>query len=142
MKSYRGTITESDFLASSVYHSLTAPYVIKKDFPEFAVPDILSAVRNHTTGSPDMSVFDEIIFIADYVEEGRTYPACIEVRERLFNFILRSQDAEECISFLHDAAIASLDNTIVSLIKRGDFLHEKTVMTRNAFLGRKPLALN
>ena len=132
-------VTESDMLAPAVYHSLTAPYVITRDFPFFSDQDILSAVLNHTIGAPDMSVFDEIIFISDYVEDGRTYPVCVSVRENLMSRISACSDPSDCIAYLHEATIESLDNTIISLVKRGDFLHEKTVMTRNAFLGRKPM---
>lgn len=34
-------------------------------------PAILSAIACHTTGKPDMSLLDKIIFIADYIEPGR-----------------------------------------------------------------------
>ena len=40
---------------------------------EYGVEDeeILSAIACHTTGKPDMSTLDKIIFIADYIEPGR-----------------------------------------------------------------------
>ena len=141
IKAHLQFVTESDMLAPAVYHSLTAPYVITRDFPDFSDKDILSAVLNHTIGAPDMSVFEEIIFISDYIEDGRTYPVCVSVRENLMSRISVCSDPSECIAYLHEATIESLDNTIISLVKRGDFLHEKTVMTRNAFLGRKPMPL-
>ncbi len=34
--------------------------------------EILSAVRWHTTGKPEMSNLEQIIFCADYIEPGRT----------------------------------------------------------------------
>jgi len=141
IRSLNNEVSESDMLCPSVYHSLTAPFVIKSDFAEFADEDVLNAVYNHTVGAPDMSLFDEIIFISDYVEEGRTYPACVEIRERLITGITERRALSERISLLHDATIDSLNNTIVSIVKRGGFLHEKTVMTRNAFLGRRPVPL-
>lgn len=33
--------------------------------------DIIYAILNHTTGRPDMSLLEKIIFIADYIEPGR-----------------------------------------------------------------------
>lgn len=33
--------------------------------------DILNAIRYHTTGRPDMSRLEKIIYIADYIEPGR-----------------------------------------------------------------------
>lgn len=134
-------ITESDLLCPSVFHSLTAPYVIKKDFSAFATDNILSAVRNHTTGAPDMSLFDEIIFISDYIEDGRSYASCISVRESLYLKLDKARDAEECIAALHDAVISALDFTITNIIKNGNYLNERTVLTRNAFLGRRPIPL-
>ncbi|SEQ42764.1 putative HD superfamily hydrolase of NAD metabolism [Lachnospiraceae bacterium NE2001] len=34
-------------------------------------PEILSAITYHTTGHPDMSLLDKIIFVADYIEPNR-----------------------------------------------------------------------
>ena len=36
-------------------------------------PEILSAIRCHTTGKPEMSTLDKIIFIADYIEPYRIH---------------------------------------------------------------------
>ena len=33
--------------------------------------EILSAIRYHTTGHPDMTVLEKIIYLADYIEPGR-----------------------------------------------------------------------
>ena len=136
------SVGDSDMLSPAVYHSLTAPYIIEKHFPDFAHKDILSAVRNHTVGSPDMSLLDEIIFISDYIEGGRKYSASVEVRDALLSVIDSEASIEECISALHDATVRSLEKTIISVIERGRFLHERTVETRNAFLGRRPVPLN
>ena len=72
-KRHNITMTEAEKNESALWHSLTAAAVVTEDFPEYVEPDILSAVYNHTVGSPDMSVFDEIILLADYIEEGRKY---------------------------------------------------------------------
>lgn len=34
-------------------------------------PEILRAIRSHTTGRPGMTMLEKIIFIADYIEPGR-----------------------------------------------------------------------
>ena len=34
-------------------------------------PEILHAIRVHTTGEPEMSLLDRILFVADYIEPGR-----------------------------------------------------------------------
>lgn len=41
--------------------------------------DILAAIRSHTTGQPGMSVLEEIVFVADYIEPGRDKQPRLEV---------------------------------------------------------------
>ncbi len=40
---------------------------------EYKVQDksVISAILNHTTGKPDMSLLDKIVYVADYIEPGR-----------------------------------------------------------------------
>lgn len=123
----QGITDGDDISASAVHHSLTAPAVIKRDFPEFATERVLSAVRNHTTGDECMSVFDEIIFLADYIEDGRTYPACVELREWLYSNLRDGMTAERAVSVLHAAALTEINNTIKSIAERGQRLHPRTL---------------
>ena len=44
-------------------------------------PDILAAIKNHCTGRPNMGLTEEIVFLADYMEPGRTQPGVDEVRK-------------------------------------------------------------
>lgn len=37
-------------------------------------PDVLNAIRFHTTAKADMSLLQKIIFVADFISEDRTYP--------------------------------------------------------------------
>jgi len=134
-------VTDDDLLSPPVYHALIGPTLIERHLPEFSTPDIISAVVNHTTGAPDMSVFDEIIFVADYIEDGRTYESCIAARDFLYNALKRSKDSEEAVSYLHRTVVMILDLTISHIIKSGKHLNLRTVATRNAFLGRLPVPL-
>ena len=134
-------LTDTDLCSEPVFHSFTAPVVIKRDFPEYSTANILSSTFSHTTGSPDMSLFDEIIFVADYVEDGRKYETCILVRETLFSALASAKDREECISHLHIATVMALEFTIIDIIKKGKALNERTVATRNAFRSRIPMPL-
>ena len=133
-------ITDSDIASSPAHHAFCAPYIVKRDFPELAQPDVLSAVFNHTTGSPEMSVFDEIIFLADYIEPGREYADCIRIRDSLLARLKSAKNREECLLWLHRAVIDELDSTLVSLKKRGMYINERTVATREAFAKKFPSA--
>ena len=127
------TVTAEDLASPAVLHAVVGPAVILRDFPEYATENILSAVRKHTTGDADMSVFDEIIFISDYIEEGRTYPSCIETRNEFFRSFSNSNSYEKNILALHKAVYRCLKNTVEALSARGDSIHIKTKLAIDTF---------
>lgn len=43
--------------------------------------EVLDAIKYHTTGRANMTKLDKIIFLADYIEPGRSFPGLDEVRE-------------------------------------------------------------
>ena len=52
---------------------------------------ILNAVLNHTTGRPEMSRLEKIIYIADYIEPGRKHaPNLSQVRALAFHDLDRA----------------------------------------------------
>ena len=69
-------------------------------------PEILSAIRWHTTGKPGMSVLEMIIFIADYIEPGRNKAADLpRCRREAF------RDLEECCYMILENTLNYLDTT-------------------------------
>ncbi|MBR1460413.1 bis(5'-nucleosyl)-tetraphosphatase (symmetrical) YqeK [bacterium] len=60
-------VSESEMIAPKTWHAPVSAYVAKN---EFGVTDdeILSAIRWHTLGKVNMSVFEKIIFLADKIE--------------------------------------------------------------------------
>ena len=47
--------------------------------------DIINAILNHTTGRPDMSLLEKIVYVADYIEPGRKQaPNLGEIRRLAF----------------------------------------------------------
>ncbi|MBR5799604.1 MAG: bis(5'-nucleosyl)-tetraphosphatase (symmetrical) YqeK [Lachnospiraceae bacterium] len=54
---------------------------------KYAIEDetILNAIRYHTTGRPEMTLLDKIIYVADYIEPGRKpLPNLSEIRKLAF----------------------------------------------------------
>ena len=47
--------------------------------------DILNAIRYHTSARAGMSLLEKIIFVADAVEPGRTYPDAARLRKEAFD---------------------------------------------------------
>lgn len=66
----------------SVLHQYTGAYLAEHTFG-VTDPDILNAIRYHTTGRPGMSKLEEIIYLADMLEEGRDFPGVVKLRRCL-----------------------------------------------------------
>ena len=130
------SLTEEYKTSVALLHSITGPFVIQTDFPEYATESIISAVRNHTVGAPDMNIFDEIIYLADYIEDNRSYPMCIEVRQSYFHDRSLAKSKEEQIIALHRACIKALNNTIKEFTSRGKSYNEMTRLTRDSLLAK------
>ncbi len=48
----------------------------------FGVSDaVYEAIRWHTTGKPDMTMLEKIIYLADYIEPNRDFPGLERLRE-------------------------------------------------------------
>ena len=122
--------SKEDIDSKSTLHSLAAVPVIKRNYVQFSTDDVISAVSNHTLGSPNMSIFDEIIFISDYAEEGRTYNTCIEVNRFLREKLHKENLYMDNIKILHEASLMSIRSTIDSLVKRREKIHSKTMLTK------------
>ena len=52
---------------------------IAKDVYHIDNPSILQAIKRHTTGAPEMSLLDKIIYVADYIEPGRDRASNLDV---------------------------------------------------------------
>lgn len=122
--------TQEDLRIKPALHSLAGAPLICRDYPEFATENVLSAVMNHTLGAPHMSVFDEIIFISDYAEEGRTYPVCIDVHNMLMTRLSTDKTFEDNLTILHKASLKAIESTISALSFRGEKINSKTLLTK------------
>lgn len=67
---YGISVSEYERMNPELLHAKLGAY-IARDRYGVDDPDILSAITWHTTGRPDMTLLDKIIFIADYIEPGR-----------------------------------------------------------------------
>lgn len=65
-----------------IYHGFTAAVIARNKY-DIKDQDILNAIIHHTVGKPAMTIYEKILFIADYTEENRTYPNCVKARKLL-----------------------------------------------------------
>ena len=70
-------------------------------------PEILSAIMYHTTGRPGMTLLEQIIFTADYIEPGRKQaPNLTQIRHLAFTDL--------------DAAVTKILEDTLEYLKSGD----------------------
>ena len=64
----------------SIWHGIVGTYFIQRDL-KITDTEILTAVRRHTTADVEMTTLDKIVFMADYIEPGRSFPGVEEARK-------------------------------------------------------------
>ncbi len=139
LKAYGEEATELDAMSPAVLHSKTAALLIAdktNKYHEFAHPEVLSAVRNHTVCSPDMTLSDMLIYLADYIDMSRDYVDCRLVRYRFWDQMPPKMSREESIEHLYLTLTMSFALTINSLIEAERPISVETIATRNMLLQR------
>lgn len=73
----------------NILHAFSAAVVANTKYG-ITNKEILNAITHHTVGRPDMSIYEEILFISDYIEPHRTYESCVRVREIAYHSIIKA----------------------------------------------------
>ncbi|MBE5892343.1 MAG: HD domain-containing protein [Lachnospiraceae bacterium] len=64
------SITDTEKRNPFLLHAKVGAFLAAEDY-KITDPDIIQAILNHTTGRPEMSLLEKIVFVADYIEPGR-----------------------------------------------------------------------
>lgn len=109
-------ISEAEYANLSLLHA-KAGAVLAKTVYGITDFEILEAIMVHTTGKPNMSFLDKIIYIADYIEPGRDRaPRLAELRK------LAYCDIDACLAEI-------LYDTLTYLKKRNSVIDPLTEAT-------------
>lgn len=77
-------VTELEQSKASLLHSKVGNFLAEQEY-SVTDPDVLNAILYHTTGRPGMSLLEKIVFVADYIEPGRSSaPNLPEIRKIAF----------------------------------------------------------
>lgn len=102
-------ISEVEYANPGLLHAKLGAYLAEKKY-YIDDPEILCAIRCHTTGRPAMSTLDKIIYIADYIEPGRPeLPNMSTVRRLAF------QDLNECVGRILEDSLIYLESKNIPL---------------------------
>lgn len=103
-KKYDIELSEMEEKNPSLIHAKLGAYLAKKEYG-IADDEIISAIRWHTTGKPEMSMLDMIIYLADYIEPNRDKaPNLKKIRKLCFINLEEAffEVLKETLSYLSD----------------------------------------
>ena len=123
LKQYSIPIDDIEKINTATLHGKVGKIIAKTKF-NINDKEILSAIEYHTTGKANMSLLEKIIFLADVIEETRTYDGVDEIRKIAYKN-------------LNDAIIISLERTISFVISKNQLLHPDTINARNYLILEK-----
>lgn len=132
--------TKMDELSPKTLHARTAALLIPDRYPEFAHPMLISAIRWHTTGHKNMTLAEKLLYLADYIDDSRTFPDCVALRERFWSAEPEKMSDEARVSHLDAVIVDSFDRTIRSLLEEGALISTETVEARDELVEAKLLA--
>lgn len=106
-----------------LFHAIFGVYYAQKDYG-VTDPEILEAIRYHTTGTSGMSPMAKLVFLADMIEPARDFSGVEELRAMSF------KDLDE-------AMLMAYKNTIGYLIESGLLIHPDCISGYNELLAAK-----
>ena len=105
-------------------HGPTAACALRCAHP--GIPrEVLVAIERHTTGAPDMGDLDMVLYVADALEEGRTFGRVEELRGRIGR------------ESLEELFVDVLGYWTILIIEAGKPLHPDTVGVWNAYVMKR-----
>ena len=100
---YEITISESEKKNPGLLHAKLGAYIAKTKY-DIKDQEIVDAIAYHTTGRPEMTLLDKIVYIADYLEPNRNVaPNLEEARKLAF------EDIDECLYLILRDSLAYLE---------------------------------
>ena len=120
-KKYHIPLDELEQKALKLLHSKTGA-AIARDV--FAVDDdVYNAIMYHTTGKPDMTLLEKIIYLADYIEPTRDFPGVEALRRTVYEDLDRG-------------LLMGLTMTIDEMEEMGNPVHHMTRDARDYLMKR------
>ncbi len=117
---------ESELKNPKTFHAIVGAYFIQKEF-EITDKEIISAIRNHTIGAVDMTLFDKIIFLADKIEPNSR-------DEKYTKKLWKMIETNKGVMGLDLALLKCFIETIKSLIKRKLYICPTTINVYNKLI--------
>lgn len=102
-------VTDVERSKPDLLHAKVGAYFANKKY-HIKDDDILNAILCHTTGKPDMTLFEKILYISDYIEPSRTkMPRLDVIRKEAFI------DIDSCLRMILDDTLKYLKASDITI---------------------------
>lgn len=117
--------------AHKTFHARTAALLIPDNYPAFNCKTVVNAVRWHTTGREDMTITEELLYLADYIDDSRLFPDCVRLRSFFWDAHPERMTMEDRLVHLRRTLIMSFDMTMRALLDECAVISPDTALARN-----------
>ena len=109
-----------ELLQPALIHAPLGAIIAERRFG-ISEPQVLQAIRRHTTGAPQMTLLDKVIYLSDCIEPGRNFSGVRKIRDM-------------AVEDLDAAVLLAYEHSILVVVANGGLLHPNTVEGRNSLL--------
>lgn len=122
-------------IVPKLLHAKTGAFFARELLGEELVDDeVFNGIFYHTTGQEYMTLFQSIIYLADYIEESRSFADCVVLRKYFYDQINKADSTDEMFAALVNTMVESFNLTIKNLIEERKNIDSDTIKARNYFL--------
>lgn len=105
---------------SNIWHGPLGAILVERELT-ISNPDILNAIKHHTVGAEQMTVLEQVIYVADYIEPGRKFPGVEHAR------VLAEENLQAAVRY-------ETKQTLQYLIEQNNKIYPKTIATYNKWV--------
>lgn len=123
---YNLEITESERKNPGLLHAKLGAYIAATKY-DVKDQEIIDAITYHTTGRPNMTLLDKIVYIADYLEPNRCEAPNLD-KVRALAFV----DIDECLYVILRDSLAYLQtkSEVIDSMTENTYLYYKEVLKK------------
>lgn len=112
--------------STSILHGFAGAEFVRNNYDLFEIDDedILDGIKYHTIGSKNMSTLAKIVYLADAIEEARSWDGVEKTRE------LAKINLDEAIKY-------EIDTKLEYLISKDTIIHPNIILFRNSLIYNK-----
>ncbi|GKS80943.1 HD domain-containing protein [Ligilactobacillus pabuli] len=103
-----------------IWHGVVGAQIVHDEL-QITDQEILNAIVRHTVGAPEMTKLDQIIYVADFVEDGRDFPDAQIARS------LAYADLKAAVTF-------ETKHTLEYLLSSNRTIYPTAILTYNAWV--------